>query len=170
MKFQKRIALVVTMLFVLATQAEAGPFGRRRSCPPQGCPQSAPAYAPAYRVYAPAYRTTTTTTQYRSTTTTTTDPAGFLGWLNGYRASRGLRPVGWDPGLAAEAAANNAQQRRRGLGHFFMGSARRQNSAMGGDPAAMWAASPAHNSALLDPSVTLLGLAGDGAYWTANLR
>ncbi|WP_165068071.1 CAP domain-containing protein [Paludisphaera rhizosphaerae] len=98
------------------------------------------------------------------------DPYGFTAWLNGVRASYGLGPVGHDPNLSSWAAMNNAQQAARGLGHHVMGPARRQNSAMGGFPGieAMWMASPAHRAALLDPTITWIGIAGAGAWWTFN--
>ncbi|WP_337174948.1 CAP domain-containing protein [Paludisphaera sp.] len=98
------------------------------------------------------------------------DPYGFTAWLNGIRASYGLGAVGYDPNLASWAAMNNDQQAARGLGHHVMGPARRQNSAMGGFPGieAMWMASPAHRAALLDPTITLIGIAGAGAWWTFN--
>ena len=59
------------------------------------------------------------------------DPYGFTSWLNGVRAQYGLGAVSYDPNLSAWANMNNAQQNSRGLGHFVMGPARRQNSAMG---------------------------------------
>jgi uncharacterized protein YkwD len=95
---------------------------------------------------------------------------GFTAWLNGVRARYGLRPVGYDANLANWAAANNAQQSRRGLGHFVMGPARRQNAAIGNamSVGATWMASPAHRAALLDPTITRIGLAGLGSYWTFN--
>ncbi len=98
------------------------------------------------------------------------DPYGFTAWLNGIRASYGLGAVGFDPNLASWAAMNNDQQAARGLGHHVMGPARRQNSAMGGFPGieAMWMASPAHRAALLDPTITWIGIAGAGAWWTFN--
>jgi hypothetical protein len=50
-----------------------------------------------------------------------------------------------------------------------MGPARRQNSAMGaGFPGAMWMGSPAHRAALLDPTISWIGIAAAGAYWTFN--
>jgi hypothetical protein len=100
------------------------------------------------------------------------DPYGFTGWLNATRASYGLAPVGFDPNLANWAAANNAQQQLRGIGHFVMGPARRQNSGMGdmSSVGAMWLGSPAHRAALLDPSIRWIGIAGLGAYWTFNVR
>jgi uncharacterized protein YkwD len=98
------------------------------------------------------------------------DPYGFTAWLNGVRASYGLAAVGHDPNLSAWAASNNAQQQARGMGHFVMGPARRQNSAMGNFASigAMWLASPAHRAALLDPTIRRIGIAGLGAYWTFN--
>lgn len=98
------------------------------------------------------------------------DPYGFTAWLNGIRASYGLGPVSYDANLANWAAMNNDQQAARGLGHHVMGPARRQNSAMGGFPGieSMWMASPAHRAALLDPTITFIGIAGAGAWWTFN--
>jgi uncharacterized protein YkwD len=98
------------------------------------------------------------------------DPYGFTAWLNSTRASYGLAPVGYDAGLASWAAMNNSQQAARGMGHYVMGSARRQNSAMGNyaQVGAMWLASPAHRAALLDPTIRRIGIAGAGMYWTFN--
>ena len=96
--------------------------------------------------------------------------SALISSLNATRAAYGLAPVGYDPNLAGWASANNAQQQARGLGHFVMGPARRQNSGMGhiASMGAMWMASPAHRSALLDPSIRWIGIAGLGAYWTFN--
>ena len=97
------------------------------------------------------------------------DPYGFLSWLNSTRASYGLGSVGYDQNLSNWASQNNSQQMSRGLGHFVMGPARRQNAAMGaGFPGAMWMASPAHRAALLDPTISWIGIAAAGAYWTFN--
>lgn len=98
------------------------------------------------------------------------DPYGFLGWLNTTRAGYGLPAVGYDSSLESWASANNAQQQARGMGHFVMGPARRQNAAMGSAASvgAQWMASPAHRAALLDPSIRWIGIAGMGAYWTFN--
>jgi hypothetical protein len=98
------------------------------------------------------------------------DPYGFTPWLNGVRAQYGLPAVGYDPNLESWAAVNNSHQNSRGLGHFVMGSARRQNSAMGNFASigSMWLGSPAHASALLDPTITYIGLSGSGSYWTFN--
>ena len=99
-----------------------------------------------------------------------TDPYGFTTWLNGTRARYGLRAVGYDPNLAQWAAVNNGQQQRRGMGHYVLGPARRQNCAVGNvaNIGAIWMNSPAHRAALLDPSIRWIGLAGLGAYWTFN--
>jgi hypothetical protein len=98
------------------------------------------------------------------------DPYGFTAWLNSTRAAYGLPAVGHDPNLSSWAAENNNHQAARGLGHYVMGVARRQNSAMGdfASIGAMWMNSPAHRSALLDPTIRSIGIAGLGAYWTFN--
>jgi hypothetical protein len=98
------------------------------------------------------------------------DPYGFVSWLNSVRAGYGLSAVGHDPNLSNWAALNNNQQAAYGMGHFVMGPARRQNSAMGafGNIGAMWMNSPAHRAALLDPTIRWIGIAGLGAYWTFN--
>jgi hypothetical protein len=97
------------------------------------------------------------------------DPYGFLSWLNSVRASYGLGAVGYDANLSNWASMNNSQQMAYGLGHFVMGPARRQNSAAGAAfPGAMWMASPAHRAALLDPTISWIGIAAAGAYWTFN--
>jgi uncharacterized protein YkwD len=98
------------------------------------------------------------------------DPYGFTAWLNGVRAQNGRGPVGYDANLEAWASANNGQQMARGMGHHVMGSARRQNSGMGASSTvwSMWMASPAHQAALLDPTITMIGIAASGSYWTFN--
>ena len=98
------------------------------------------------------------------------DPYGFTAWLNGVRAQYGLGAVGVDPNLSNWAAMNNGQQNAMGMGHHIMGPARRQNSGMGaaGTVWQMWMASPAHQAALLDPSISMIGIAAGGAYWTFN--
>jgi uncharacterized protein YkwD len=98
------------------------------------------------------------------------DPYGFTSWLNSTRAQYGLPPVGFDPNLSNWANVNNGEQQARGMGHHVMGPARRQNSGMGdcSTVSVMWMASPAHRSALLDPSIRWIGIAGLGAYWTFN--
>jgi hypothetical protein len=94
------------------------------------------------------------------------DPYGFTTWLNGVRGQYGLGAVGHDPGLSGQAAVNNSY----GFGHHYMGSARRQNSGMGAAATVwqMWMASPAHQAALLDPTITMIGIAASGSYWTFN--
>jgi hypothetical protein len=98
------------------------------------------------------------------------DPYGFTTWLNSTRASYGLSAVSHDPNLTNWASMNNSHQASRGMGHYTLGPARRQNSAMGNYASigAMWMASPPHRAALLDPSIRWIGIAGLGAYWTYN--
>ncbi len=93
-------------------------------------------------------------------------------WLNGVRGRHGLRGCVYDAALAGDAAVNSQIQTRRGLGHFYMGHALRQDSGWGSLPAVMnsWLGSPPHLAAIIDPRVTRYGLAGAGAYWTLNLR
>jgi uncharacterized protein YkwD len=136
--------------------------------------------APSVNQVTPTYNTTsnaapaTTSNAAPAAAVTATaeagDPYGFLGWLNATRASYGLPAVGYDPNLSGWAAMNNDQQAARGMGHFVMGPARRQNSAMGAfaNIGSMWMNSPAHQAALLDPTIRAIGIAGLGAYWTFN--
>ena len=54
---------------------------------------------------------------------------------------------------------------------FVMGPARRQPRPWPGAFAnigSMWMNSPAHRAALLDPTISAIGIAGLGAYWTFN--
>ncbi len=141
-------------------------------------PQSSPATNQAQTVQTPAPAqvspaTTSDAAPAETTAAPTTaagDPYGFLGWLNATRASYGLSAVGYDANLTNWAAMNNDQQAARGMGHFVMGPARRQNSAMGAfaNIGSMWMNSPAHRAALLDPTISAIGIAGLGAYWTFN--
>ena len=98
------------------------------------------------------------------------DPSGFVAWLNATRASYGLPAIGYDANLAGWASMNNSHQASRGVGHYVMGPARRQNSAMGSYSTigGMWMSSPGHRSALLDPTIRFVGIAGSGSYWTFN--
>jgi uncharacterized protein YkwD len=113
---------------------------------------------------------TTEKSQAGESKSSESDPYGFTAWLNATRASYGLPAVNHDPNLSSWAAMNNNQQASYGIGHFVMGPARRQNSAMGAFPGieSMWMASPAHRAALLDPTIRWIGIAGLGAYWTFN--
>lgn len=119
---------------------------------------------------AAAPATTATTEAATAAAAPAGDPYGFTGWLNATRAAYGLPAVGYDPNLESWAAMNNNSQASYGIGHFVMGPARRQNSAMGGFPGieSMWMASPAHRAALLDPTIRWIGIASYGAYWTFN--
>jgi uncharacterized protein YkwD len=128
------------------------------------------------------YRVTRTTQQYTygsqgqltqySQTVETSDVSGFCQWLNSYRARHGLGAVSVDANLNGWAYQNSLAQTGRGLGHFIMGIARRQNSGMGPYQTVvqMWTQSGAHNAALLDPTITTIGIAQAGNYWTFNAR
>jgi hypothetical protein len=117
-----------------------------------------------------SYEAAEATTPAAESTVPVGDPYGFTYWLNATRAAYGLQAVGYDPNLASWAAMNNNHQAAYGIGHFVMGPARRQNSAMGGFPGieSMWMGSPAHAAALLDPTIRWIGIASLGAYWTFN--
>ena len=129
-------------------------------------PANQAAYPTQYYEVAQADTTvqTTTYTQQVQVVETGGDPYGFLNWLNATRAAYGLSAVGHDPNLSSWAAVNNNHQASSGIGHFVMGPARRQNSAMGGFPGieTMWMASPAHRAALLVPTIRWIGIAGAG--------
>jgi uncharacterized protein YkwD len=136
----------------------------------QEVPVTQPVQAANAAPAAPAAEAGSAAPQPEQATAPAGDPYGFLNWLNATRAAYGLSAVGYDPNLSSWAAMNNDQQSSSGLGHFVMGPARRQNSAMGGFPGieSMWMASPAHRAALLDPTIRWIGIAGLGAYWTFN--
>jgi uncharacterized protein YkwD len=135
------------------------------------------ANAQSYYYAQPITATQTTQSYYQSYSAVQYQPSSggaFLQWLNGVRASAGLQPVAYDPAMERDASVNNTYQASRGLGHFYMGGARRQNAAMGaGNYAqigAMWLASPGHRAALLDPTITRIGVAGAGMWWTFSAR
>lgn len=155
---RKLSALALAASFVLALAISESDAGwrcrarRRPRCQPAPmAAQAAPAPARAYTVAPSA-----------------SDPGSFLAWINAVRTRSGLRPVGWDQDMAADAAQNSA----RGFGHSFMGRARRQNAGIGqlGAVESAWLQSPAHASAILDPSITAVGLAGVGGVWTFAAR
>lgn len=171
----KLIALPLAL--ALASPADAGLFHRRRACRPcaprPACQprQAAPGFlsVPPAASYAPTPQAGRQASYAPAAGGSSGESTGsFITWLNAYRRSAGLGPVAYDANLSGWAASNNGQQQARGMGHHVMGPARRQNSGWGSLDAvsAMWAASPAHQAALLDPSITRIGIAGDGAYWT----
>lgn len=97
----------------------------------------------------------------------------FCRWVNGVRARVGVAPVIHDGSLDADAQRNNTYQQGRGLGHFFMGRARRQNAGMCPTLAVacqMWLVSPGHYSALVDPTVRFIGVASLGQWHTYSAR
>jgi uncharacterized protein YkwD len=155
--------MATVSILSLATMSVADEVRSPAAAKPAAAP-AAPAAAPAAPAAAPARA------NYVMQPVATADPYGFTQWLNATRASYGLPAVGYDPNLTNWAAVNNAQQNARGIGHYVMGPARRQNSAMGAFSSIgqMWMNSPAHRAALLDPTIRWIGIAGSGAYWTFN--
>lgn len=104
-----------------------------------------------------------------------TDPYGFILWLNAYRGDRGRPPVVYDAYLAGLAMANCSM----GFGHHGPGGfpfghphSRRENVGVGPGQAVwpMWTTSPAHNDALLDPTIRSVGIAYVNGVWTMNAR
>jgi uncharacterized protein YkwD len=93
--------------------------------------------------------------------------------INGVRATYGLAALAYDSGLAGWAATNNQHQSSRGIGHYVMGYANRQNSAWNAIDCVsvvnMWMTSSGHRAAILDPGMTHCGGAMDSnRFWTVN--
>lgn len=99
----------------------------------------------------------------------------FVQWLCSYRAQHGLGPVGYSEDLEWAALHNcRLQAQARVSGHYapnggwwqvaFHGPTSLDQAIQG------WVASAAHNAALLEPSVSMIGLAVEGVSWTCNLR
>jgi len=165
-------------LFTLASSVSQVASAQQAAPVVVTAPSFAPAASPARVVNSPAPATRPTAPSSKAqvvraraaVAAPASDPYGFTNWLNGVRASHGLPPVGYDPNLSNWAAVNNNQQQARGIGHYVMGPARRQNSAMGAyaNIGSMWMNSPGHRSALLDPTIRWIGIAGQGMFWTFN--
>lgn len=93
----------------------------------------------------------------------------FMNWLNSTRAIHGLPAVGYDINLERDCHQNNLQQMSFGLGHFWMGQARRQNAsaiAEFGKVGPCWMDSPGHRAALLDPTIRFFAITQYGVYTT----
>ncbi len=92
----------------------------------------------------------------------------FTTALNNQRAALGLPMV--TQASNGSSVVNNAQQRVRGLGHFYTGGIA-QCAAVGACNAdqalRMWAGSPAHAALIFSPSLTAVGFACDG--WAASV-
>jgi len=164
--------LIIALACVLLTgTAHAQTRYVYQQCPNGQCPQQVRYYYPTYpqpqqvAQAQPAVVQASHTTQ-TATTTTSGDPYGFLNWINATRAQYGLGAVGWSSTLAYEASTNSSF----GFGHTYMGHARRQNVGMGSARAVwpMWMADPPHRAAILDPSITAVGLAYTNGVWTYN--
>ncbi len=107
-------------------------------------------------------------TVYKKPVEASRDAFGFVGWLNGVRAVRGLSGVAWSNEMAYWAWVNSSY----GFGHFAMGTARRQNAGVGPlwTICNAWLAHGPHAAALLDPTLTEVGIAAVGSVWTFSGR
>lgn len=139
-----------------------------QQCPNGHCPQQQVRYYYPVQVQPQVPQAQPTVvqasyTQTTATTTTTGDPYGFTNWLNGIRGQYGLGAVVWDTNLANAAIINSSY----GYGHIYR-YGRRQNAGQGALQTIllMWMASPAHRAALLDPSITHVGLGQSGNIFT----
>jgi len=103
------------------------------------------------------------------------DPSGFIGMVNAARAAQSaldriVRPMlAWDQNLANWASRNSAA----GYGHSVMGPASRQGCAISGSTTNafnQWRGSATHNSYLMEPGMTRLGLGVVGNVWTFNMQ
>lgn len=167
------LCLAALVVFATTSNAQAGLFRAKQRCQGSTCsPVVRPASTPQqiYQGVSP---------QSTVQVTTASDPnpsiaSEFLGHLNHARTQRGLHPVGYAADLDNDCVLNNAWQRARGLGHFVMGSHRRQNAAVGlvsGSALFVaWNSSPGHAAALYDPTITAVGLVTDGYYSTMGAR
>lgn len=94
--------------------------------------------------------------------------------INSVRAQYGLPALAYDITMEQWAGINNQHQRARGMGHYVVAPARRQNAAYNyadaGSVIRAWMASAGHRDAILDPTITVIGVAWDGVYWTMNAR
>lgn len=152
------------LIAALSPVAEAGCWPFRCQSRRQVAACAAPvACAVPQRTYTAMTQVATTQRAYAAT-----DVAGFAQWLNAFRSQHGRGPVAVDGNLCHEAAVNSSM----GFGHAHMGSARRQNAAVGSIASAQagWVASPAHLDALLDPSITAIGLGQSGSVITFSAR
>ena len=111
------------------------------------------------------------TTLFLATMLLCQDPTGFTDALNAARAQYGLAPVAHSAAAVSVAAANNAAQAARGLGHHVLGGYG-QCAAVGMADALSalraWLGSPSHAAILLDPGLTAVGCHGAGGCWTAS--
>lgn len=128
---------------------------------PPGIPPRAPNLTPRPGSIPPGVQTASST-------------AAFLAFINWVRSRYRLHPVGYSPELEREAQINNeAQLAQRRLGHFFLGMAAVQNSAVGAGlmgAAYMWLNSPSHLRNILNPTISAIGVACMGAFCTLNGR
>ena len=173
-RFTLTVLLALSCVSFFSVSSHAGKWkkAQSQSCGVRGaCPtglQSAPVYAYATTQQVP-------TAQPQATLATQPNASGdlrseFLSHLNAGRAARGLSAVGYSAQAEQDCQVNNSHQRARGIGHFHLGSHRRQNAAMGsysgGTLYRAWEASPGHAAGLFDSSLRVVGLAYDGLWAT----
>ncbi|MFN8392830.1 MAG: CAP domain-containing protein [Bdellovibrionota bacterium] len=106
------------------------------------------------------------------------DIGDFLVRLNNVRAQAGLRPVSFDPNLAAKCRNNNIEQsNRQSVGHFWHDYSCGQCAAFGSSNQHVidqWLGSyhdmngviGGHRAMLLHPDSTVIGIDRVGGYWT----
>ena len=99
----------------------------------------------------------------------------FSAWLNATRIMNGRDAIGIELEMIEVSIENNRLQLRKGLGHYYMGNCKRQNSGQGflniKQAAEKWMGSHYHKDALLDPTIKYIGVAfGMGEYWTFSAR
>lgn len=174
--FPTTIAAVASAVVILsAASADAGwPRRYRTHVPSPGCSLAVNHQAVYTTVAVPQPKAMTSSetrpTQqvYYETQPAQGDAYGFTSWINGVRARYGLHALAWSADAAAHAAINSA----RGFGHSYLGGTRRQNVGVGQlqTVEAMWLQSSAHLSAIVDPSVTEVGIAYVNGVWTMNAR
>lgn len=93
----------------------------------------------------------------------------FTQWLNNQHAMRGLSAVSYDYNLDQHSLRNSYLQSVYGMGHHYMGPARRQNASAVPDYTKIgeaWMQSPGHFEALMDPSITRISVEIWGIYST----
>jgi len=99
------------------------------------------------------------------------DPIGFTDQLNAARVGRGLAPVSYNSSSVGAAAANNAQQLVRGLGHFVTGGFAQCAGVGQPDSRSVlnaWSMSPGHAAILFSPQLVSVGYHQSGVCHTVS--
>lgn len=172
------LACLLVAMSIFSTHASAGCFGfRERRQFATGHYYQYYSYnyqAPVYQVPTTPLPTPQAPAKASPQTSVPPEVQSFLGQLNAMRAQRGLSMVRYDAYCYNDASINNRFQLAHGIGHFFMGRARRQNAAIGQSSSyqvlIQWANSPGHADALFDPTIQFAAVAHDGHAWTFSAR